>query len=215
MATGGGASSSAKPGILAQTVATPLAILNCPTRRPLQLWPYTDRGYVNVATPSRVGKSDYAGNGGDQITGAYGPSSLAQGDSGSFTWPSDGLIMSGITYFRSTVRMSHITDGASQTILAGEKYLIPDAYSNGADPADNDAWDLGFDWDVLRWGCTPPAEDTAGFSDPSAYGSAHATGFGVMFCDGSIHVLNYAIDPTLFQNLTNRCDGVAIDPSKL
>ena len=190
--------------------------MNCPTRRSLQLLPYTDRGYVNVTTPSMVGKSDYAGNSGDQFSGVYGPASLAAGDSTTnpFPWPNGGLIMSGITYDRSSVRMSHITDGPSQTILAGEKYLHPDAYFNGADGADNDAWDLGYDWDVNRFGCTAPVQDTAGYANLLAYGSAHPAGFGVVFCDGSVHVLNYEIDATLFSNLTNRADGVAIDPTK-
>ncbi len=215
--SGAGQPASTKAATLAQAVATPLGVYVCPSRRLVQLYPYTDGGFVNTSPkqPALTGKSDYAGNGGDEITGDTGPGSLAQGDSGTFVWPSSPSISAGITYFRSTVRMANITNGPSQTILAGEKYLMPDAYFNGADPADNDAWDLGFDWDVLRWGCVPPALDTPGFSDPSAYGSAHPTGFGVVFCDGSIHVLSYAIDPTLFQNLTNRADGVAIDPTKL
>ncbi|HEX4000335.1 MAG TPA: DUF1559 domain-containing protein [Pirellulales bacterium] len=212
---GAGLSSSAKPGVLAQTVATPLTVFNCPTRRSLQLLPYTDVGYVNVTTPPNAAKSDYAGNSGDQFSGFYGPSSLAQGDSEPASyWPSGGLIMSGVTYDRSEVQMSHITDGASQTICAGEKYLNPGSYFNGDDPADNDGWDLGYDWDVNRFGCTPPMEDTSGYVDALAYGSAHPSGFGAVFCDGSVHVLNYAINPTIFANLTNRSDGTAIDPTQ-
>lgn len=213
---GAGASSSAKPALLATAVSTVLSVYNCSSRRQLQLFPYTDVGFVNVATPSMVGKSDYAGNGGDQFTGVYGPSSLAQGDSGSYSWPSTQQSMSGITYDRSTVRMSHVTDGASSTILAGEKYLNPDAYYNGQDGADNDGWDLGYDWDVNRFGCVSnsPMQDTAGYQDYLAFGSAHPSGFGVVFCDGSVHVLSFSIDPTLFSYLTNRADGHALDPTK-
>jgi prepilin-type N-terminal cleavage/methylation domain-containing protein len=211
---GAGATASQKPTLLAQTVATPLAIYDCPSRRVMAVTPYNDPGYVNVVTPPNTAKADYAGNSGDQFNGFYGPSSLAQGDSGTFPFPSGGLVMSGICYDRSTVRMSHITDGASATLLAGEKYLNPDSYLNGTDGADNDGWDLGYDWDVNRFGYTPPMQDTAGYADFPAFGSAHPNGFCVSFCDGSIHVLNYAIDPTLFANLSNRADGHAIDPTK-
>jgi prepilin-type processing-associated H-X9-DG protein len=57
-------------------------------------------------------------------------------------------------------------------------------------------------------------QDTAGFGNFAAFGSAHPNGFGASFCDGSIRVINYSIDPTLFSYLSNRADGHAINPTK-
>ena len=34
------------------------------------------------------------------------------------------------------------------------------------------------------------------------------------FCDGSVHVISFFIDPTTHQRLANRRDGQAIDASK-
>ena len=202
-----------KPSLLARAVATPVAIFNCPTRRGLSLLPYTDRGYVNATTPSLVGKSDYGANSGDLFSGVYGPSSLAAGDLG-FDWPSGGLVMSGICFDRSMVKMAHVTDGASCTLLVGEKYLNVDAYATGKDPADNNAWDLGYDWDVNRFGYTQPAQDTAGLQDPLAFGSAHSTGFGAAFCDGHTAIISFSIDGLTIMDLSNRCDGDVLDSSK-
>jgi len=214
---GAGASSSQKPGLLAQAVATPLSILNCATRRPVATYPYTASAYVNVATLSSAGKSDYAANGGDMFSDTPGPTSLSQGDSGSFTWPSGGLLTSGVCFARSAIKDSNITDGASQTLLAGEKYVCPDAYSMGTDPGDNEAWDLGYDTDVNRFGNVQPMRDTAGLqtaTSATAFGAAHSNGFAAALCDGSVRMISFSVDPTIFANLCNRADGNPIDGSK-
>ena len=213
---GSGAPAGSKPALLAKAVTNPVAVYNCPTRRELSQLPYTDIGYVNTSptVPPMVGKSDYGANGGDLFSGVYGPQTLAQGDSGSFSWPSGGLVMSGVNYDRSMVKAAHITDGTSNTLLVGEKYLNVDAYFNGQDGADNNAWDLGYDWDVNRFGYTQPMQDIPGFQDYLAFGSAHPSGFGVVFCDGHTAVLSYSIDLLTIMDLSNRCDGDVLDPTK-
>ena len=47
-------------------------------------------------------------------------------------------------------RLRDITDGASCTYLAGEKYVCPDAYFNGLDSGADQCWDEGLDDDVNR-----------------------------------------------------------------
>ncbi len=54
-------------------------------------------------------------------------------------------------------------------------------------------------------------EDTPGYDHYLSFGSAHAGGFHVVFCDGSVRMLNYVIDHQVLRNLGNRHDGCVID----
>jgi prepilin-type processing-associated H-X9-DG protein len=45
------------------------------------------------------------------------------------------------------------------------------------------------------------------------FGSAHADGFNMAFCDGSVHTILYNIDPPVHAMLSNRNDGQTIDAS--
>ena len=46
------------------------------------------------------------------------------------------------------------------------------------------------------------------------FGSAHADGFNMAFCDGSVHIILYNIDPPVHAMLSNRLDGQTIDASQ-
>ena len=51
-------------------------------------------------------------------------------------------------------------------------------------------------------------------SDNNDYGSAHANGFGMALCDGSVRTISYSIDLTTHGYLANRKDGHVVDQSK-
>ena len=44
---------------------------------------------------------------------------------------------------------------------------------------------------------------------------AHAIGLHMAFCDGSVTMINYSIDPETHRRLGNRKDGYTIDGNKL
>jgi len=131
----------------------------------------------------------------------------------------------GVTYQRSTVRLAQITDGTTHTFLFGEKYLNPDRYLDGTDPADDQNIFTGHDQDNLRYtgrrnGPTVdavafvPQQDQNGidFPDDPTFGSSHAGGINVALCDGSVQTIEYAIDPGVYYFYGGRGDDGAEFP---
>jgi prepilin-type processing-associated H-X9-DG protein len=146
--------------------------------------------------------------------------------------------------------MGMIKDGASNTYLCGEKYAVPDFYATTDDTADTETYYNGDDNDNLRSGWCAPMQDKPGYYSPSMgtttvpnttslFGSNHASGFNMAFCDGSVHMLSYSInsfvpnmDATsgaggwtpgaanppgsgVHQRLANRCDGLPCEASSV
>jgi prepilin-type N-terminal cleavage/methylation domain-containing protein/prepilin-type processing-associated H-X9-DG protein len=200
-------------------VLTPLAIMNCPSRRRPIVYP--DTGYVwayNMDSPGGAARSDYCGNAGPRTGCAgssYSPASLAQYETFTGWMSQNGWNLTGILYQISEV--STIPDGSSNTYLAGEKYLCPDNYQNGYDSSDNESMYVGDDRDVL---CNTlvtdqPMQDRPGVSGRFSFGSAHPGGWNAVFCDGSVRTMPYSIDPNIHVLLGNRKDGQPLDSSKL
>ena len=129
----------------------------------------------------------------------------------------------------SQIKMAHITDGASNTYLIGEKFLDPNNFVTGTDPGDNETAMTGFDNNTFRYGgCdgtdsggTPPQPEIAGIAQSSGtstatiWGSIHSVGVNFVYCDGSVHDISFTIDPETHRRLSNRSDGLLIDQSKL
>jgi prepilin-type processing-associated H-X9-DG protein len=53
------------------------------------------------------------------------------------------------------------------------------------------------------------------YSSEAGFGSAHAIGLNMAFCDGSVQTINYTIDNRAYGHLLNRQDGMVIDGKKL
>ncbi len=191
---GSGTTGAQQRAINAQRNKTSVSMMNCPSRRTGGPYP-TPYGYYNANYEPMVVRTDYAINSGDQSANEQfsGPSSYAQGDSPSFAWPSTAGY-SGICYTRSEIRFKDITRGTSNTYMIGEKYLNRDHYTTGADPSDNECMFSGMDNDVCRVTFGTPRQDRKGFSSTTIFGSVHSDGFQMLYCDGSVKVINYSIN---------------------
>ncbi|MBN1394909.1 MAG: DUF1559 domain-containing protein [Pirellulales bacterium] len=224
-----------------QRISVPLSVFYCPTRRRAIAYPYVVPKPANADLPTVSGRNDYAINGGDYWThcdcpvravwgrvssAGSGPPSVTDVENppgqmtskAQATFANVARVATGISYCGSMITMADITDGASHTYLLGEKYLNPDNYDTGLAPDDNsDTWQ-GDNADTARWsGVTPsdllpPLQDTPGDdTNWRSFGSAHANGFHMAFCDGSVQMINYSINPETHRLMSNRKDGMAID----
>jgi prepilin-type N-terminal cleavage/methylation domain-containing protein/prepilin-type processing-associated H-X9-DG protein len=155
----------------------------CPTRRrAIALSGFTPTGTVTDPTPYNVdtapvlAKTDYAINGGHSsmstlgggpgalcltVYPKWGPGAPPPGNGCSFINTDDVIAkqFSGISTDHTGAKFNQITDGASKTILVGEKSLQPRFYDTGYgdppdwkhDDGDNNSMYQGYDWDTHRF----------------------------------------------------------------
>jgi prepilin-type N-terminal cleavage/methylation domain-containing protein len=233
-------------------IGTALPFMNCPSRRRAVAYPSTNYKPIpiNATLPLMVGRGDYAANAGnesDAVLAQTGPTvttfkaaggGFALADANWQTYytqfqfvgylPNNGGSSygepNGVIYLGSQLRKDDITDGLTNTILLGEKYLNPNNYSNGADKGDSKSMYSGCTFDNERTTYSPlngitvtPLRDRAEITNAAfdMFGSAHVDSCCFAFCDGSVHWIKYNIDQTTYQCLGCRNDGLTIDGTKL
>ena len=112
-------------------------------------------------------------------------------------------------------QLKHIIDGASHTMVIGEKRLKPQNYQSG-DWHDDRGWTDGWDPDTVRSTAYVPARDINTDAEVGfMFGSAHSAGVNTVFADGSGHMIAYDIDRKLFDCLGNREDRQPISMNGL
>jgi prepilin-type N-terminal cleavage/methylation domain-containing protein/prepilin-type processing-associated H-X9-DG protein len=188
-----------------QLITTPIALFYCPSRRDVGLYP-SGYGYTN-SDPIPKGltaHNDYAANSGTVLLDwSGGPGDYAAAK----TYPF--LLGTGVVDRGSQVAIAQIRDGLSHTYFCGEKYVNGDHYTDGLDGSDDQSAYSGFDADTVRFTYDAPLADylSLGVNALMAFGSAHQGGFQMSFCDGSVRTIEYEIDLTTHQYLSDRDDG--------
>ena len=215
---GKGLSFFAKKTAFVQRETVPIAMFSCPSRRGPATIPYILGGaatFINMNRPSQLSHGDYAINGGDYDPGG-GTCEAGTGPSGhhsvfidNYAWW-DMREVSGVSFQRSEITMAEIRDGTSNTYLVGEKYMNTDFYLTGQDPGDNEGMFDGFANNNTRFCHLTPMQDTPGVMNWCVFGSAHAGGFNMAMCDGSVTTIGYSIDSVVHAHLGNRDDGKPI-----
>ena len=142
--------------------------------------------------------NDYAGNAGLRLNGG-GLGDWGDGKNG-------GVIVRGGV--APKVNFGSITDGSSNTILAGEKAVHPNNYDR-FNCSDNEGYTSGWDWDTVRWGDYLPCSDREAFNCEGRFGSAHSGGVNMVFVDGSVHFMRRNVDLDVYKNAIQRDDGNA------
>jgi prepilin-type processing-associated H-X9-DG protein len=226
-------------------VQTPIPLFNCPTRRQALVYPLVRNGDLannlsacSASAGCNVARADYAANSGNLMPGLQGeeggPGSYAAAETYDFMFDQEGRntrYLNGISHQRSEVRLAQITDGTSNTAMVGERYITPDRYFDGNDPADDQNIFVGHDRDMNRYfaagqvlpnvnGTEPrlpvhaahqrlPIPDRPGYEagDRFLFGSAHPAGLNMVFCDGGVRFIDYGVDPEVWRLYGGRDDG--------
>lgn len=207
-------------------ISTPMSLYYCPSRRATAPYPWGSgstamlpREHYTTATGepvSRVAKLDYAANLGDApntcCPGEQEPD-LELARDPHYEWPK--LEYDGISFAHSKVTGQMVSDGTSKTYLVGEKYLNVDSYFTGLDPGDNQAAYASHNSDnyrttSIRYG--GPRRDAAGQAIKQIFGSAHAAGWNMVFCDGSTKTLGYDISPEVHRSQGTRNGEEIVTP---
>jgi prepilin-type N-terminal cleavage/methylation domain-containing protein/prepilin-type processing-associated H-X9-DG protein len=211
-----------------QRAMTPVASYYCPSRRKATTYAIFDRNANDFYGSPKPGitprltfsnRIDYAACEGENHSSfTTGPSGFQQGLDGTFSWPPE-TNWTGVIFVRSQKRLAEITDGTSNTLLVGEKYVNPDYYLGARSPlesqqdlGDNQYAFTGDERDMIRAasGDNGPYMDRKGVSFTFSFGSAHPGSFNAVMCDGSVRNINYNIDKPTFRRVGNRLDGNAL-----
>lgn len=195
----------------AELLRTPIPVFYCPSRRRAAVYPFTITGSPlhNSDPVTEAAKTDYAVCAGDStIDTPAGPPSADPRDLRSYRWPPFRRA-TGVSYVLSRIRTADILDGTSQTAMVGEKYLARANYDDGQSLGDDQTAYLGDDADIRRWTDEPPQLDGPN-DDIQHFGAAHTAGCHFVLCDGSVRLIAYDVDATVFQHFGNRRDGEVI-----
>lgn len=114
----------------------------------------------------------------------------------------------GVLYLNSKVKLSEISDGTSQTILASEKLAIQEKLGWASGARDTLRNTSGFEEiPKLVRGANSSDDYPIGTLSVGGFGSYHTGGINTVNVDGSVRFISRSIDLEIFRLLGNRADG--------
>jgi type II secretory pathway pseudopilin PulG len=199
-----------------EAAATPIIDYFCPSRRA----PVALDGVGCDREPGLRGALDYAGNAGfrNRLVGSRYAATLYRYPVAESAIHPDGAVIpagfvDGTGIFRperDRVGLGSIADGAASTLLVGERNFNLGRKTDSLNQVTEDnGYMAGYTWDTVRWAYDPPRPDRNDLTSDreTGFGSAHTAGCYFVFCDGAVKMLDYEIDPVVFQQLSSRDDG--------
>jgi prepilin-type N-terminal cleavage/methylation domain-containing protein/prepilin-type processing-associated H-X9-DG protein len=179
-----GGQATTDTGRILVAIGTPNPIFFCPSRRGPQVVMFAHPDYMGGVQAARA-------------LCDYGASNLER---------------TGVVDRYQPMTVANITDGLSNTLLAGDKRVN---LARMGQPNTDDilGYTAGWDDETMRQTEYLPMPD---YTDPTTsdsiarFGSSHTGGFNAAFADGSVRNISYAIQKTTFSLIGNRSDGQPI-----
>jgi hypothetical protein len=204
---GKGPPSAARP--ITSIMATPVATLYCPSRRPVAAYPTSEPILGMSLDPAGVQQqlgahTDYAINGGSSVSP----------DVFEVKWPGIWERVDGPEAAPKRVRYRDVKDGLSKTYLIAEKAMSSNHYTSGRDPGDNSSIFDCARGNCVRFAKRVPVHDPADRENCwscHSFGSAHPTSFNAVHCDGSVHSLTYEISFSTHAALASRAGSDRVE----
>jgi prepilin-type N-terminal cleavage/methylation domain-containing protein/prepilin-type processing-associated H-X9-DG protein len=171
----------------------------------------TDAGATPV--PTYVCPSDYVPKPVIQYSIYYFAVNSYFANAGTKAWPVASASLNGVMYYNSLMRITSITDGTSNTLMAGERY--------SKDPGEADDTNLS-DWRGWAWSNYNSGGDSLGdtswpLNSKAAligvdarkcnFGSGHPGGANFVLCDGSVRFVANGISIVTWQRVSVPNDG--------
>jgi prepilin-type processing-associated H-X9-DG protein len=135
------------------------------------------------------------------------------GNAGTFAWPLTSASLNGVLYYNSRLTMTGITDGTSNTFLAGERYSADPTYTSTQLLEDTRGWawnNYNSGQDLLgdtRYPVNSKTTTTGTNSRRVNFGSGHTGGANFALCDGTVIFISNSIDIVTYQRLSMATDG--------
>ncbi|MFO0966674.1 MAG: DUF1559 domain-containing protein [Gemmataceae bacterium] len=116
--------------------------------------------------------------------------------------------------FLPSVKIAHITDGTSNTVMLGERQVNLAHFGTATD--DNECpfisgWNGDYDHYRRATAALGPAPDFNNSATTAAnqrFGSSHTSGFNIALADGSVRHATFSVDPTQFMRACVRNDNL-------
>lgn len=140
-------------------------------------------------------------------------------NAGTKAWPVYRGTFDGVIFYNSKIAVRRITDGTSNTFLAGERYSADPTWKDLSNPISNFrgwAWtNYNSGQDHLgdtNWPINSLRGEIGSTARMTNFGSGHTGGAMFVFCDGSTHFLTLegSSDLVALQRLSIRDDGEVV-----